>query len=251
MKIAQRILIYGVVQGVGFRPFVFRKAKRWKLSGWVRNGESGVEIHVEGDADAIQQFVQEITDRYPSSAKITNLEIKDAPLQEAADFEILASTLHNRPTVQIPADLAVCPKCLSELFDPANRDSFIHTSIARIAVHDIRSLSGCRMTGLIRQCICGLCVRLVQRNIMIRRIDGFMRSQLLAPIAVLIIMCRDRMEKYMVMKKRSKKRPSSFVLGASLRSRGLAAIFWRVMLKTKKRYGSLEGGSDAGKSRLP
>ncbi|REJ19055.1 MAG: carbamoyltransferase HypF [Bacillaceae bacterium] len=104
-----------------FRPFVFRKAKRWKLRGWVRNGESGVEIHVEGDADAIQQFVQEITDRYPSSAKITNLEIKDAPLQEAADFEILASTLHNRPTVQIPADLAVCPKCLSELFDPANR----------------------------------------------------------------------------------------------------------------------------------
>jgi len=121
MKIAQRIRIYGVVQGVGFRPFVFRKAKRWKLSGWVRNGESGVEIHVEGDADAIQQFVQDITDRYPSSAKITNLEIKDAPLQEAADFKILASTLHNRPTVQIPADLAVCPKCLSELFDPANR----------------------------------------------------------------------------------------------------------------------------------
>ncbi|MED0715020.1 carbamoyltransferase HypF [Aeribacillus composti] len=121
MKIAQRILIYGVVQGVGFRPFVFRKAKRWKLSGWVRNGESGVEIHVEGDADAIQQFVQDITDRYPTSAKITNLEIKDAPLQEAADFEILASTLHNRPTAQIPADLAVCPKCLSELFDPVNR----------------------------------------------------------------------------------------------------------------------------------
>jgi hydrogenase maturation protein HypF len=121
VKIAQRIRIYGVVQGVGFRPFVFRSAKRWKLSGWVRNGESGVEIHVEGDVSAIQQFVQEITERPPSSAKITNLEIKDAAIQGASDFEILTSTRHDRPTVQIPADLAVCSACLSELFDPVNR----------------------------------------------------------------------------------------------------------------------------------
>jgi hydrogenase maturation protein HypF len=121
MKIAQRIYVYGVVQGVGFRPFVFRTAKRWNLSGWVRNGESGVEIHVEGDAGAIQQFVQEITERPPASAKITNLEIKDAAIQGASDFEILESARHDRPTVQIPADLAVCSACLSELFDPVNR----------------------------------------------------------------------------------------------------------------------------------
>jgi hydrogenase maturation protein HypF len=121
MKIAQRIRIYGVVQGVGFRPFVFRSAKRWKLSGWVHNGESGVEIHVEGDAGAIQKFIQEITDHPPASAKITHLEIKDAAIQGASDFEILSSTRHDRPTVQIPADLAVCSVCLSELFDPVNR----------------------------------------------------------------------------------------------------------------------------------
>ncbi|OAT71251.1 carbamoyltransferase HypF [Parageobacillus thermoglucosidasius] len=121
MKIAQRILIYGVVQGVGFRPFVFRTAKRWGLSGWVRNGESGVEIHVEGDAGSIQQFVREITERPPASAKIIHLEIKDAAIQGAADFEILASMRHDRPTVHIPADLAVCSACLSELFDPVNR----------------------------------------------------------------------------------------------------------------------------------
>jgi hydrogenase maturation protein HypF len=121
MKIAQRIYVYGVVQGVGFRPFVFRTAKRWNLSGWVRNGESGVEIHVEGDAGAIQKFIQEIAERPPASAKITNLEIKDADIQGASDFEILASTRHDRPTVQIPTDLAVCSTCLSELFDPVNR----------------------------------------------------------------------------------------------------------------------------------
>lgn len=121
MKIAQRIRINGVVQGVGFRPFVFRTAKRWGLNGWVRNGESGVEIHVEGDAGAIQQFIREITERSPASAKITNLEIKDAVIQGAVDFEILASVRHDRPTVHIPADLAVCSACLSELFDPVNR----------------------------------------------------------------------------------------------------------------------------------
>lgn len=121
MKIARRIRIYGVVQGVGFRPFVFRIAKRLGLSGWVRNGESGVEIHVEGDAGVIQKFIQEITARPPVSAKITNLEIKDAAIQGASDFEILTSTRHDRPTVHIPADLAVCSACLSELFDPVNR----------------------------------------------------------------------------------------------------------------------------------
>ncbi|AEH48028.1 carbamoyltransferase HypF [Parageobacillus thermoglucosidasius] len=121
MKIAQRIHIYGVVQGVGFRPFVFRAAKRWGLSGWVRNGESGVDIHVEGDAGAVQQFVREIMECPPASAKITNLEIKDAAIQEAADFNILESMRHDRPTVHIPADLAVCSACLSELFDPVNR----------------------------------------------------------------------------------------------------------------------------------
>ncbi|OXB91731.1 carbamoyltransferase HypF [Parageobacillus galactosidasius] len=121
MKIARRIRIYGVVQGVGFRPFVFRIAKRLGLSGWVRNGESGVEIHVEGDAGVIQKFIQEITARPPVSAKITNLEIKDAAIQGASGFEIFTSTRHDRPTVHIPADLAVCSACLSELFDPGNR----------------------------------------------------------------------------------------------------------------------------------
>ncbi|MGG3739180.1 carbamoyltransferase HypF [Aeribacillus pallidus] len=121
MKIAQRIHISGVVQGVGFRPFVFRLAIRWKLSGWVRNGESGVEIHAEGDAAAVKQFVQELTKHPPASAKITKLVINDAAIQGASDFEILESTRHDRPTVQIPADLTVCSACLSEMFEPVNR----------------------------------------------------------------------------------------------------------------------------------
>ncbi|GAX89160.1 carbamoyltransferase HypF [Effusibacillus lacus] len=121
MKTARRIRVYGVVQGIGFRPFIFRLAKRWELSGWVLNGERGVEIHLEGDADALQSFLQEITTRPPALAQVTGLEIEDADVEGLPDFQIRESIRNDRPTVYIPADLAVCPACLSELFDPANR----------------------------------------------------------------------------------------------------------------------------------
>ncbi|GEN36074.1 carbamoyltransferase HypF [Aneurinibacillus danicus] len=121
MHIAQLIRVHGVVQGIGFRPFIFRVAKQWKLSGWVCNGESGVEIHVEGDADAIQAFIEEITTHPPALARVTDLEIEDAAVQGLHDFRIRESKRNDRPTVYIPADLAVCSACLTELFHPANR----------------------------------------------------------------------------------------------------------------------------------
>lgn len=121
MKTARRIHVRGVVQGVGFRPYVFRLAKQWNLSGWVLNGESGVEIHVEGDTGAVQRFLQEIMEHPPALAQVTGLESGDTAVEGLADFQIRESTRHDRPTVHIPADLALCPACLSELFDPANR----------------------------------------------------------------------------------------------------------------------------------
>ncbi|MDQ0340934.1 hydrogenase maturation protein HypF [Caldalkalibacillus uzonensis] len=121
MKTARRIHVRGVVQGVGFRPYIFRLAKQWCLSGWVCNGESGVEIHVEGDTGAVEGFLQAITERPPLMAQVTNLEWEDAAVEGVTDFQIRESRLHDRPTVNIPADLAVCSACLAELFDPANR----------------------------------------------------------------------------------------------------------------------------------
>lgn len=121
MKTARRIRVGGVVQGVGFRPFIFRLAQRRELSGWVLNGESGVEIHIEGEAGAVQSFIQEITERPPALARVTDVEITDAAVEGAPDFQIRESLRHDRPTVHIPADLAVCKACLSEMFDPANR----------------------------------------------------------------------------------------------------------------------------------
>jgi len=121
MKTAQRIRVRGIVQGVGFRPFIFRLAKRLQLGGWVCNGESGVEIHVEGEAAVIQSFIQEIRTSPPPSAQVTEMEIGDAAVEGLADFQIRESMRKDRPTVHIPADLAVCPSCLAELFDPADR----------------------------------------------------------------------------------------------------------------------------------
>lgn len=121
MKTARRVRVHGVVQGIGFRPFIFRLAKRWNLSGWVLNGESGVEIHVEGEVDAIQAFLQEMTTQPPAMARLTDVHVEATAVEGFEEFQIRQSVRRDRPTVHIPADLAVCAACLRELFDPEDR----------------------------------------------------------------------------------------------------------------------------------
>lgn len=121
MKTAKRIRVRGVVQGVGFRPFIFRLAKRRNLSGWVLNGESGVEVHVEGETEAIQSFLREMTTQHPASAQVTAVEMEDTAVEGLHDFHIRESVRDKWPTVHMAADLAICPTCLSELFDPKDR----------------------------------------------------------------------------------------------------------------------------------
>jgi hydrogenase maturation protein HypF len=121
VKTARRIRVRGVVQGVGFRPFIFRLAKRWDLGGWVLNDQHGVEMHVEGEPAAVQTFLQEMTAHSPASAQVTAVEIEDTTVEGWSGFKILQSTRDDRPTVYMAADLAVCSACLSELFDPADR----------------------------------------------------------------------------------------------------------------------------------
>lgn len=121
MKTAQRIRVHGVVQGIGFRPFIFRLAKQLGVYGWVCNGEKGVEIHVEGEVEKIQKFVYDMKERPPALARVTDLEIKDVNVEGMHDFKIIESMRNDRPTVHIPADLAVCSSCLTELFNKENR----------------------------------------------------------------------------------------------------------------------------------
>jgi hydrogenase maturation protein HypF len=108
-----------VVQGVGFRPFVFRLARRHGLAGWVRNGAGGVEIHVEGGAPALDRFARELASQPPPAARIAALETAAVDVEGCAGFDIRESEREGAPTVRISPDLPVCASCLAELFSGA------------------------------------------------------------------------------------------------------------------------------------
>lgn len=118
---ARRVLVRGVVQGVGFRPFVYRLARELQLAGWVRNGDAGLEIHLEGRDLDVQAFVEQLPQRAPHAAIVARVEVENTALEGHASFEIRASERDGAPTTRISPDLAACPRCLDEMRDPADR----------------------------------------------------------------------------------------------------------------------------------
>src|ERR1700735_5358485 len=120
MTSACDIRVRGVVQGVGFRPFVFRLAQANTLAGWVLNDEEGVEIHLEGARPALDEFVRSLVVQPPPAASIHALDVQSAQPAGLKEFSIRESRLRGRPSVRISPDLPVCDSCLDELFDPAN-----------------------------------------------------------------------------------------------------------------------------------
>ncbi len=117
---AYSIRVRGVVQGVGFRPFVYRLAQSHALTGWVLNGEEGVEIHVEGDEPTLRAFVDEVRTQAPPAARIAEIEVHAAQCEKHFEFTIRESERRRQPTVWISPDLPTCDDCLKELFDPEN-----------------------------------------------------------------------------------------------------------------------------------
>ena len=116
------IQVRGIVQGVGFRPFVYRLARRYLVSGWVLNSREGVFIHAEAESKLLDGFVTELHENSPAAAHITELELKEVPLLECEGFEIRTSDDADvDETTLVSADLATCDDCLAELFDPDNR----------------------------------------------------------------------------------------------------------------------------------
>jgi hydrogenase maturation protein HypF len=115
------IRVRGVVQGVGFRPFVYRLAQRKMLAGWVLNGEQGVEIHLEGAESDLQAFVREMYAQPPTAASIAAVEVESVPVEGLSGFTIRESQRAGRPTVRVSPDLPVCQDCLNELFDSSDR----------------------------------------------------------------------------------------------------------------------------------
>jgi hydrogenase maturation protein HypF len=121
MATACSIRVRGVVQGVGFRPFVYRLAHAHMLTGWVLNGDQGVEIHLEGVEEDLDKFLREIKSRPPAAAQIAEILVEPAACEGLSDFIIRESERLDRPTVRVAPDLPVCDECLAELFDPSDR----------------------------------------------------------------------------------------------------------------------------------
>jgi hydrogenase maturation protein HypF len=117
---ARFLRVTGVVQGVGFRPFVYRLAALHSLNGWVRNVAGAVEIYVEGDGEDLDAFQHELQTDPPPVARIDALELASATVGGSLDFQIVESADAEgiRP---VTPDLAMCADCERELFDPENR----------------------------------------------------------------------------------------------------------------------------------
>ncbi len=115
------IHITGVVQGVGFRPFVYGLAVKLGLSGWVRNTSSGVDIEVDGTVEAIDSLVLSLKTDLPAMARIDALDIFHKSPRGFAGFEIISSEVVSGAFQPISPDVSICPDCLGELFDPSNR----------------------------------------------------------------------------------------------------------------------------------
>ena len=116
----RRFVVAGIVQGVGFRPFVYRLARTHGLSGWVRNTPAGVEIEVQGAAEALASFSCALADEAPPLAVINSISSEDIPLADEHAFSILSSGT-GAAAIQIAPDSALCGDCLRELFDPVDR----------------------------------------------------------------------------------------------------------------------------------
>jgi len=121
MATACSIRVRGVVQGVGFRPFVYRLAQANALKGWVLNGEQGVQIHLEGAEENLAAFVREMRIKPPAAAHIAEIEVESAPCEGLSAFTIRESERLDRPTVRVSPDLPICDECLAELFDSSDR----------------------------------------------------------------------------------------------------------------------------------
>ncbi len=119
--VGRQIRIEGIVQGVGFRPFIYRLATEMNLTGSVLNDSQGVLIVVEGAPSVLDSFCSAIADELPPLAVISRMEVSDLPVNDAADFRIIESKLNQNRVAQIAPDSHVCPDCLRELFNPSDR----------------------------------------------------------------------------------------------------------------------------------
>ena len=120
-QVAEQLVLSGHVQGVGFRPFVYRIAQQYAVVGYVRNELGQVSIHVQGKAAAIAQFKQALLTQAPPLAKPVLQQSSPTDVLPLSTFKIEASESNSPVQIQLPPDYFMCPDCQRELFDPTNR----------------------------------------------------------------------------------------------------------------------------------
>jgi hydrogenase maturation protein HypF len=121
MEVRRQIEVSGIVQGVGFRPYVYRLATGRHLSGTIRNTSAGVTIEIEGPAETVQDFVEHLPAEAPPLARITSLTVHDVPCNGDQDFRIVHSHEGEEVRTLISPDVAICRDCLREMFDSNDR----------------------------------------------------------------------------------------------------------------------------------
>jgi hydrogenase maturation protein HypF len=119
--IRKKIHINGIVQGVGFRPFIYNLARRYNLTGFVNNNSDGVLIEVQGTDESLSTFNALIQNEAPPLSKITSIEYSTIPFVKDHNFKIIETENKSMATTFIAPDVCVCDDCLAEMNDPQNR----------------------------------------------------------------------------------------------------------------------------------
>ncbi|MGB5396816.1 MAG: acylphosphatase, partial [Gammaproteobacteria bacterium] len=118
---ARALTITGQVQGVGFRPFIYRLARQYEITGWVRNSVGTVEIFAQGRLDSLDAFARDIIHKAPPFARPQLQNVIAATLAEYNDFSIHESNSNAPADIHLPVDQFTCDDCLAELNNPQDR----------------------------------------------------------------------------------------------------------------------------------
>lgn len=120
--IRRRAELTGVVQGVGFRPFVMREAVARGLTGWVKNGPGGATLEIQGKNEAVLAFLRQLRELAPVAARVDDVRLSDAPyLATEREFRVIESSTEGQARPSLPPDLGICSDCRREISDPQNR----------------------------------------------------------------------------------------------------------------------------------
>ena len=182
------IHVTGIVQGVGMRPFVYREAMAHGICGWVLNAGDGVHIEAHAPGEALDEFVDALSEHAPAASRVEHVEVMDlAPgdwnAANEQGFRIVASQDQTAHTTLISPDIATCDDCLRELFDPPTDAFTTPLSTAPTVDRALPSSARCPMTERLPRWIAFPCAPPAPQSMPTRSIGGFTRSPMPALIA--------------------------------------------------------------------